>query len=151
MPSAAHTVLFSAFDRHNLGDLLFAHVLARMLALRALLFAGLATRDLRAFGGHRVHAITEIAANDKPVDIIHAGGELLTCDAWEATVMLSPPEHVQSVIAQQSAWEADPLEWSRTHLGRATRAPYVLSKSALPELRIRRIVFHAMGGASLAP
>lgn len=47
-------ILFGAFDRHNLGDLLFPHVAAALLPGRELLFAGLADRDLRALGGHRV-------------------------------------------------------------------------------------------------
>ncbi|WP_321813306.1 MULTISPECIES: polysaccharide pyruvyl transferase family protein [unclassified Paraburkholderia] len=149
MSQAARTVLFGAFDRHNFGDLLFAHVLARLLAPREPVFAGLVTRDLRAFGGHAVHAIGEIAAGQTPVDLIHAGGELLTCNAWEAAVMLTPPERVQSMIEEESAWCANPLAWSRQQLGIATRSPYVLSKSLLPRLRIARIAFHAMGGAAL--
>lgn len=146
MSCAAPVVLFGAFDRHNFGDLLFPHVLARMLAPREVLFAGLAARDLRAFGGHRIIAIDQIAAGHSCVDLIHTGGELLTCDAWEASVMLAPPERVQALIAEEHAWKADPLAWSNDHLGITARAPYVLSKAALHGAHT---VFHAMGGAGL--
>ncbi|POR54797.1 polysaccharide pyruvyl transferase [Paraburkholderia eburnea] len=146
MPSSRPAVLFGAFDRHNFGDLLFPHVLAHMLAPRKMLFAGLVARDLRAFGGHRIHAIGEILTRASTVDLIHAGGELLTCDAWEAAVMLAPAERVQALIAQENAWKADPLAWSSNHLGIAARAPYLLSKTLLHGWRV---VFHAMGGADL--
>ncbi|HEV3428674.1 MAG TPA: polysaccharide pyruvyl transferase family protein [Paraburkholderia sp.] len=146
MSSALPAVLFGAFDRHNFGDLLFAHVLARMLAPRDVLFAGLVARDLRAFGGHRLHAIDEIVARGSPFDLVHSGGELLTCDAWEAAVMLAPATRVQAIIDEENAWHADPLAWSRNHLGVAARAPYVLSKDSL---HAQHIVFHAMGGAGL--
>ncbi|NIE65946.1 polysaccharide pyruvyl transferase family protein [Burkholderia sp. Ax-1719] len=146
MSSAAPVVLFGAFDRHNFGDLLFPHVLARMLAPREVLFAGLAARDLRAFGGHRITPVAQIAASHSSVDLVHAGGELLTCDAWEAAVMLAPPERVQTLIAEEHAWKADPLTWSKAHLDIAARAPYVLSKTAMPA---RHTVFQAIGGAGL--
>ena len=151
-PSApARTVLFGAFDRHNFGDLLFAHVLERMLAPRAVCHAGLATRDLRACGGHAVRAFGALAACARGValTVVHVGGELLTCDAWEAAVMLAPPDQVQALIAQQQAWKDDPLAWAQSHVGLSARAPYVLSKTALAQARIETLCFHAVGGAGL--
>ncbi|HKT98094.1 MAG TPA: polysaccharide pyruvyl transferase family protein [Paraburkholderia sp.] len=151
-PSApARTVLFGAFDRHNFGDLLFPHVLECMLAPRAVCHAGLATRDLRACGGHAVRAFGALAASahDAPLNVIHVGGELLTCDAWEAAVMLAPPDRVQALIAQEKAWKDDPLAWAQAHVGMAARAPYVLSKAAFAQARIETLSFHAVGGASL--
>jgi len=41
------------------------------------------------------------------MNLIHVGGELLTCDAWEATVMLSRPDHAQEAIASLAAWTQD--------------------------------------------
>lgn len=149
-PSAAtRTVLFGAFDRHNFGDMLFPHILERMLAPRAVCHAGLATRDLRACGGHAVRAFGALAASahDAPLKVIHVGGELLTCDAWEAAVMLAAPRRVPALIAQEKAWQEDPLAWARAHLGIAARAPYVLSQAAQP--RIESLLFHAVGGADL--
>lgn len=60
--SASTTVLFGAFDRHNLGDMLFAHVVARLLPGHRLRFAGLAERDLRAYGGHLVESISTVVS-----------------------------------------------------------------------------------------
>ena len=54
-PSATSPlVLLGAFDRHNFGDLLFPHLMTALLPERSFGFAGLAARDLRACGGHRV-------------------------------------------------------------------------------------------------
>ena len=100
--AATPVLLFGAFDRHNFGDLLFPHIAAALLPGRRLIFAGLAARDLAAYGGHRVEALAKLATEwgERPVDIIHVGGEILTCDAWQAAVMLLPPEEVQGVIAR---------------------------------------------------
>ncbi|NWG74557.1 MAG: polysaccharide pyruvyl transferase family protein, partial [Rubrivivax sp.] len=38
-------VVFGAFDRHNLGDLLFAHLAQALLPGEELIVAGLASRD----------------------------------------------------------------------------------------------------------
>jgi len=147
--ASARTVLFGAFDRHNFGDMLFPHVLERMLAPRAVCHAGLATRDLRACGGHAVRAFGALAASahDAPLNVIHVGGELLTCDAWEAAVMLAAPRRVPALIAQEKAWKESPLAWAQAHTGLAARAPYVLSKAAQPW--IESLLFHAVGGTDL--
>jgi len=47
-------ILFGAFDRHNLGDLLFPHIAGALLPGTDLFHAGLARRDLRPHGGHAV-------------------------------------------------------------------------------------------------
>ncbi|MCG5072692.1 polysaccharide pyruvyl transferase family protein [Paraburkholderia tagetis] len=147
----ARTVLFGAFDRHNFGDLLFPHVLERMLAPRSVCHAGLATRDLRACGGHAVRAFGALAAaaRDIPLNVVHVGGELLTCDAWEAVVMLSPPGSTQTLIAQEKAWKDDPLAWAQIHTGVAARAPYLLSRAAFAQVQIDTLLFHAVGGVDL--
>jgi hypothetical protein len=147
----ARTVLFGAFDRHNFGDLLLPHVVARMLASRDMLYAGLATRDLRAWDGHAVRAFEDLAAcsRENELNVIHAGGELLTCDAWEAFVMLSPPARVRAAIAEEGEWRRDPLQWAAAKLGTASRAPYVISPMSFPQVRLNTISFHAIGGADL--
>lgn len=143
------TILFGAFDRHNFGDMLFPHVLARMLPGRKIRFAGLRKCDLRAYGGHAVDAIATLASGyaDQACDIVHVGGELLTCDAWEAAVMLSPPGQAMPMIEAHSAWMRTPAEWAKAHLGLAMRAPYILSKANFAPAR--RIVFNAIGGVGL--
>ena len=67
----APLILFGAFDRHNLGDLLLGRIAAalaaRLLPGREVRFAGLASRDLRADGGARVQALAELARDWHPV------------------------------------------------------------------------------------
>ena len=149
--SSTPTVLFGAFDRHNFGDLLFPHVVAQMLPRRDLLFAGLAKRDLRPYGGHAICAIADVAlrARESPLDIVHVGGELLTCDAWEAAVMLSPPDRLQAAVASANTWNEDRLAWARATLGVAALAPYAVSKASLPHLNVNRVCFNAVGGVDL--
>ncbi len=145
------TILFGAFDRHNFGDLLLAHVAAQLLPTRELQFAGLVARDLRRFGGHRVRAIAELIASHRGerLDLIHVGGELLTCDAWEAAVMVSARGSVQTAIAQQAAWRRDPAAWAHATFGTRSLAPYVVAKAAWPDLQGGRVYFNAVGGVHL--
>ena len=72
-------ILFGAFDRHNLGDLQFAHI-AACRAPRPVILAGLVERDLTPWGGHRVRAVAEVARTwgEAPADVLHVGGEILT-------------------------------------------------------------------------
>jgi len=114
------TVLFGAFDRHNLGDILLAAVAAAEHPATAC--AGLAERDMSSNGGPRVAALTSFSA---PIRLIHVGGELLDCDAAQAAYMLGEP------------W----LRWGRA-------APYVVGKSRLPAGST--VEFHAVGGVGLA-
>ena len=145
------TVLFGAFDRHNFGDLLIAQVVARMLPRRELLFAGLAARDPRGDGGPATVALARVAAfaRGRAVDVVHAGGELLTCDAWQAAVMLAAPQRVQALIAAEGEWLRHRRMWARAQLGFASLAPYVLPKAALPGVRVRHLAFNAVGGVDL--
>ena len=135
-------VLFGAFDRHNFGDMLFAHVAARLLADRSVRFAGLAARDLRAQGGHRVEVLRQL--HERAVDLLHVGGEILACDAWEAAVMLQSPDDAQRLIASQ---QHDRFGWAQRVLGTRELAPYVVSKHELPHAS--RVLFNAVGGVSL--
>ena len=143
------TILFGAFDRHNFGDLLFPHVVTALLGDRNYLFAGLAERDLRSHGGHRVHALAKLAEewSDQPVDIIHAGGELLTCDAWQAAVMLLPPEQAQDINIRLHADLQRRNEWAQQQLGTHTLAPYTVSRELFP--CARKLICNAVGGVDL--
>lgn len=145
-PPVGPLVLFGACDRHNLGDLLFPHIAAELLAPRTVVVAGLAARDLTPFGGHRVRAISEVLREWPGAPVIHAGGELLCCDAWEAGVMLLPPEEVPGVIAQYDG-KPERFEWARSFLGREDRAPYCLNISQSP--RHGAVIFCGVGGVDL--
>jgi hypothetical protein len=146
-------IVFGAFDRHNFGDMLFAHVVANLLAERdgglAPVFAGCVGRDLREYGGHRVAALAEVATRwrDDPVTLIHAGGELLTCDAWEAAVMSMQPEDAQTCIARHGATEGGRRAFARTTLHTDAHAPYVIGRETFA--RAASICFDAVGGVTL--
>lgn len=140
-------VLFGAFDRHNFGDLLFPHLLTALLPGRVFRIAGLAARDLRVFGGHRVSPLVNAAAAP-PAYLIHAGGELLTCTAYEAAVMLLDPAEAAAAIAR---YDSDPdaaTHWAARQLGTARRVPYVAGRDAVAPSG--RLIFNAVGGVEWA-
>jgi Polysaccharide pyruvyl transferase len=133
-------VLFGAFDRHNFGDLLFPHLMTALLPGRTFACAGLVERDLRTVGGHRVKAL----GDERPGQLIHAGGELLTCTAWQAAVMLLDADAAAEAIAR---YDADPevaAAWAACLLGTTRPAPYVAGREMLAPGG--RLIFNAVGG-----
>jgi len=115
-------VFFGAFDRHNLGDILLGHIAAAETGAGDGAFAGLATRDLTAWGGQRVSSLDSFTT---PLTLIHVGGELLDCDAAQAAYMLDEPGP----------------RWRR-------QAPYVVARHQLPPGS--EVEFRAVGGVELA-
>lgn len=150
-PAGTPTILLGAFDRHNFGDLLFPHVVARMLAGADLRYGGLVNRDLRCYGGHEVTALVELAESLRgwTSNVLHVGGELLTCNAWEAAVMLSPADRVEAAIASESEWKRDAPAWALARLGADACVPYVFSRQAFPGLNANQVFFNAVGGVDL--
>lgn len=146
---APPVILFGAFDRHNVGDLLFAQVAAALLPGRRLLFAGLADRDLRPCGGHQVVALRRLAAGAQAAGatLLHVGGELLTCSAWQAAVMLLPADEAPAAIGYLAQRPAERRAWLQRLFGSDEQAPYVVSRQQHPGLA--RVVFAAVGGADL--
>lgn len=118
-----NTILFGAFDRHNLGDILLARVAEREVEGPAV-FAGLAARDLRSHGGVQVVPLATAVAG-APVRLIHVGGELLDCDTAQAAYMLGERK----------------LELAR-------QCAYVVAKGGLPAGS--RVEFRAVGGVAVA-
>lgn len=143
------TLLFGAFDRHNFGDMLFPHVAAALRPGKTLFFAGLAERDLRAYGGHRVRALARLAAElgDRPVELVHVGGELLTCTAWQAAVMLLPPDEVRDNLRYFDARPMEREAWVREALGTDSLAPYTVPRALFPGAV--NVAYHAVGGVDL--
>lgn len=157
-------VLFGAFDRHNLGDLLLAEVAAALVgdlgdepvggpapprSARSPCFAGLAARDLRAAGGRRCAALAELArAGEAPARLWQVGGEVLSCTAWQAAVMLQPPDGLQARIAYLQAHPAEQAGWVRQQLGTDAQAPYAAARRLLPGAA--RVAYCAVGGVALA-
>lgn len=119
-----NTVLFGAFDRHNLGDILLALIAERETS-GPVVFAGLAARDMTPFGGPRVVPLAEAVAG-APVRLVHVGGELLDCDAAQAAHMLGANSAV--VTRRQCA--------------------YAVAKHELPAGS--SVAFRAVGGVALA-
>lgn len=143
------TIVFGAFDRHNLGDLLFAHVAAALLPRdETVVFAGLAARDLRPVGGHRVEALH--ALRDDPrlrgARLVHAGGEILTCRAHDAAVMLLEPAQVDAALAFLAAHPGDEPGWRRAMLGTNDELPYVIGRDAFRWLS--SVSFAGVGGVA---
>lgn len=142
-------VLFGAFDRHNLGDLLFAHVAEALLPGRELRFAGLAERDLRGVGGHAVHGLAKLAPSwpSRPAHLVHVGGAILTCEAWQAAAMLLPADEAAATIAWLDRRPRQRKVWASRTLGLSARAPYVASRLKYPGLQ--RVVHVGSGGVDL--
>ncbi len=135
----ASPILFGAFDRHNFGDLLFPHLLEALLPGHTFAHAGLAARDLRPFGGHRVVPLAPGAAH-----LIHAGGELLTCTAWQAAVMLRDPAETAALVARHDADPEAAAAWAARELGTMRAIPYVAARDLLAPGG--RLIFNAVGG-----
>ncbi|SAL78426.1 Polysaccharide pyruvyl transferase [Caballeronia terrestris] len=143
------TLFIGAFDRHNFGDLLFAHVAEALSGRADAIFAGVTERDLRAFGGHRVEALPALATRlrDSAVSLVHVGGELLTCDVYEAAVMTLSDTDAQKAIARFDARPRERIAWARAALGTDALAPYLASREMFPGAM--RVVYDAVGGVDL--
>lgn len=143
------TILFGAFDRHNFGDLLLPHVMHRLIGQANPFYGGLAERNLSVHGGHRVHSLARLAATvgDSAVDIIHVGGETLTCSLWQAAVMLQPPEQARAVVARLDARPHERTAWAQAQLGLRDLVPYLLPAGLFAN--VRRVIVHAVGGIEL--
>lgn len=143
-------ILFGPCDRHNFGDLLFAHVASALLPERELIVAGLAARDLRAYGGHAVRALAEVRTTlgAQPVDLLHIGGEILTCTAWQAALILQAPQEAPALVRYLEPRPAERAAWVQGMLGTGDEAPYLVERRAWPALR--RVLYGSVGGVALA-
>ncbi|MCP5277531.1 MAG: polysaccharide pyruvyl transferase family protein [Thiobacillus sp.] len=142
-------ILFGAFDRHNFGDLLLAHVAASTHQDSPLVFAGVAARDLRPWGGHAVQAIADLAREwgDRPADLCHVGGEILTCSLYEAAVMVLPPEEASEAIARYDRNLPARQSWAESRLGLSQRIAYMVARRLFRNPR--RFSYRAVGGVNL--
>lgn len=140
-------ILIGAFDRHNFGDLLFAHIATALLPGEQMVYAGLAQRDMRPYGGHQVEAVRQLAEHmQMPVRILHVGGELLSCSAWEAAAMLRSSDEAQA--APSSGNVGTQRESATEVLGVPDRAPYTVARGMFAHAAA--IVYNAVGGVDLA-
>lgn len=148
MPEAP-LILFGAFDRHNLGDILLGHVAAREAAPRTVVHAGLAARDLTPWGGHRVRAIADLARawGSARADLLHVGGELLGCDLYQAAVMLQTDDDARAAIARHDADARAGQAWAESLLGLRQRMAYLIPKGLFHNPG--RFAYRAVGGVNL--
>lgn len=141
-------ILFGAFDRHNFGDLLFAPLAATFGTDRRVCFAGRVARDWRAIGGPRVEALDVLLHRlREPVDVLHVGGELLDCSAWEAAVMTRPAADARRIVARLDAQAEARRDWAHRLLRCTDQAPYLVDPRCLP--RGSRVFHHGLGGVGL--
>lgn len=140
------TIILGAFDRHNVGDLLFAQVAAALLRRRRLVYAGLADVDLRPVGGKRVQRLSDVLSRYglHGGALIHAGGELLTCGAWEAAVMLLPARQAAPLVSRLDHDLRSRAAWTHDRLRGRDLAPYLAAPAGL------RVLHVAVGGVGLA-
>lgn len=147
--SVTPLILFGAFDRHNFGDLLLAQVAGQVFAGRKPRFAGLVGRDLREADGHCVCSLRSLAAEFAagPVDLVHVGGELLGCSAFEAAVMLQPAAGLPPLLERFRRAPDAARAWVREELGSDSALPYLASRKIFAGAR--RWAYAGLGGVAL--
>ena len=152
--AAPPLILFGAFDRHNLGDILLARVAAtesaRQAPFRSTLLAGLTARAAAPGDGPPVRAIADLARawGDAPADVLHVGGELLTCDLFQAAVMLQSPAEADAAIARYADDTSAGMEWARRLTGLDQGLGYLVPKALFRNPG--RFEYRAVGGVDLA-
>lgn len=142
-------ILFGAFDRHNLGDLLFPHIISALLPEAQPLFAGLVQRDMRAYGGHQVLALADLIRQHagQPVRLIHVGGELLDCDLYQAAIMLQSTAEARQLIRRYDADPSAGLRWAQQQSGLQQQCAYLADKRCFAQSS--RFIYNAIGGVEL--
>jgi len=146
-------IVFGAFDRHNLGDLLFGRLAQRLLGEgvqeESLHFAGLIARDLTACGGQQVEALAMLAERwqGRPVTLLHAGGEILGCSLAEAAVMLLEVRQARALLAGRPGAE-DLRRWAQARLAMNHEVAYLAPRPLFAPGS--RFLHHGIGGATLA-
>lgn len=142
-------ILFGAFDRHNLGDLLFPHIISALLPEPQPLFAGLAQHDMRVYGGHQVLALADLIRQHagQPVSLIHVGGELLDCDLYQAAIMLQSMPEAPQLIRRYDADPSAGLRRAQQQLGLQQQCAYLADKRCFAQPS--RFIYNAIGGVEL--
>src|SRR5690606_11362279 len=103
--------------------------------------------DLTPWGGHKVQALPRLAAADRTANLIVAGGEVFTCNAFEAAVMVLPPDEAEAAAIRFERAPEGRMAWAQQVLGTDRLAPYAPGKSALR--RPSRLIYNAVGGVDL--
>ena len=87
-------LVYGAFGRNNLGDMLFPWVVDEYLRVEGVEcdveYADLLPRDMRYMGGHYVKGISDFFDCNEEVNLFVAGGEVGRCGLLEALGFLEP-------------------------------------------------------------
>ncbi len=131
------TILYGAFGRHNFGDMLFPHIISKMLEdtkiKHNLEFCDIISRDMTEFGGHDVKSIANFIDCGDEVNVIHVGGEIGGCGLPFAAKMCEPMTDEQKI-------EVNRLKTYKMPLG------YVLPKSLFK--KPKTFIANSVGGLS---
>ena len=131
------TILYGAFGRNNFGDMLFPHIISKMLGdtkiKHNLEFCDIISRDMTEFGGHDVKSIANFIDYGGDVNVIHVGGEIGGCRLSFAVKMCEPLTDEQKI-------EVKKLKKYKMHLG------YVLPKSLFK--KPKTFVANSVGGVT---
>jgi polysaccharide pyruvyl transferase WcaK-like protein len=131
------TILYGAFGRHNFGDMLFPHIVHKLIKENIneseIEFCDVVSRDMTEFGGHDVKSIAHFIDCEDDVNVIHVGGEIGGCRLSHAVKMCEPLTDEQKI-------EVNRLKTYKMPLG------YVLPKSLFK--KPKTFVANSVGGLS---
>jgi len=95
------TILYGGIGRHNFGDLLFPHIVHRLIKENIneseIEFCDVVSRDMTEFGGHDVKSIANFIDYENDVNVIHVGGEIGGCKLTNAVKMCEPLTDKQKI------------------------------------------------------
>ena len=131
-----NTILYGAFGRHNFGDMLFPHIVKRVLEAQQIQtkihFCDILSRDMTPWGGHNVRSIGDFFDSGDGLNVIHVGGQVGGCTMEKSLLAFGQTEnHIP---------EIQKLEEARMDLG------YLLSKSMLNNPNI--FIANSVGGCT---
>lgn len=132
------TIIYGAFGRHNFGDLLFPHIVHKLIEKNIheseIEFCDVVSRDMTEFGGHDVESIANFIDYNNDINVVHVGGEIGGSSVTNAVKMCEPLTDEQKI-------EVKKLKKYKMHLG------YVLPKSLFK--KPKTFIANSVGGLSI--
>ncbi|MCX8017703.1 MAG: polysaccharide pyruvyl transferase family protein, partial [Rhodocyclaceae bacterium] len=130
--------------------MLLGEIADALFSDQGVVFAGLAERDLRAYGGRQVRPIAALARHwgEQAAEILHVGGEILSCSLYQAAVMLQNEAEAQLAIARYERAPEAGHAWAAGITGLEQPLGYLVPRSLFRHLRW--IGHMGIGGADWA-